>query len=124
MSENENLNQGTYVPPKNNGMAVASLVLGICSIVFCWVSFIGLVCGVLAIIFGVVAKNKIKTDPQLGGAANASAGLVTGIIGVVLWVVVVIVITLFFTAAFTAIGESGEFQEALKDLSKELDKLD
>jgi len=120
----QNVNEGANIAPKSNGLAVASLVLGICSIVFFWLSFVGLACGILAIVFGVVAKNKVKADPQVGGAGNAKAGLVTGIIGVVFWVIMVIVVAMFFTAAVSVLGESGELQDALNDLNNELNNLD
>ena len=57
MSEN-NFNQGGYVQAQSNGLAVASLVLGILSILFVWIPFIGLVSWILApigLVLGLVA---------------------------------------------------------------------
>ena len=62
---------------KSNGMAVASLVCGILSlvsIVFGMFAWVGLILGVLAIIFGAIA-NKARKD------GKATAGLVMGIVG-------------------------------------------
>ena len=61
-----------------HGMAVASLVLGIIGIVL-----IGFVFGILAIIFGSIAKKQ----GYKGG--RATAGLTLGIIALVLWAVVI-----------------------------------
>lgn len=118
MSENANLDGAGA--PQGNGMATASLILGICSIVLFWLSFIGIVCGVLAIIFAVVAKNKIKANPNTTGAGSAKAGLITGIIGIAIWLVMVIVVAVFLTSAVgvfeEAIQNSNDLQDALNEL--------
>ncbi|MGH3927911.1 MAG: DUF4190 domain-containing protein, partial [Pseudonocardiaceae bacterium] len=56
-----------------NGLAVASLVLGII-----WIYWIG---SVLALIFGYVARSQIRERGE-GGAGLATAGIVLGWIGV------------------------------------------
>ncbi len=62
-----------------HGQAVASLILGICSL-FCF----GFIAGVLAIIFGAMAKSKGNTEPK------ATAGIVLGVIGIIAWIVIVV----------------------------------
>lgn len=64
-------------------MAIAALILGICSLVFCWVPILGFGCGIAATILGAIGKNK---NPDKRGMAIA--GLVMGIIGVVLGVII------------------------------------
>ncbi len=65
--------------------SIASLVLGICSILFSWfIALVGVVCGILAIIFAV-KQRKIK----ITGMANA--GLITGIVGLIISVIVWII---------------------------------
>ncbi len=61
-----------------NVMHIASLVLGIISIVTSFFWYIALPTGILAIIFG--AKSARKTGSKIG-----KAGLITGIIGVALF---------------------------------------
>ena len=101
---------------KKNGMATASLVLGILSIVLFFTSWIAIILGVLAIIFGVVAKNKIKADPELAHTAGAAkGGLIMGIIGVVI-AIVVIVIAIMAVKAMAEGFNSGEFQDAMREL--------
>jgi hypothetical protein len=72
---------GGYPPPQaqqTNGLAIASLVIGIIGILSCVVPPIGLV----ALILGVLGLNKAK---QLNGSGKGLAigGIVTGIVGMV-----------------------------------------
>ena len=64
-----------------NGLAIASLVLGIL-----WLFWLGSLVG---LILGVVALKQIKSRNQ-GGRGIAIAGVVLGIVGLVLFVVVLI----------------------------------
>ncbi|MBP5581312.1 MAG: DUF4190 domain-containing protein [Ruminococcus sp.] len=63
---------------KTSGFAIASLVLGIISIVICCTTYIGGIVGILAIIFGAVAIKKT------GKSGLAVAGLVCGVVGAIL----------------------------------------
>src|SRR5437764_12154983 len=72
---------------RTEGLAVASLVLGIAGFVVC-----PLICSVLAIIFGVQAKGKIRQDPSLQGEGMAQAGFILGIIGLAVGAILLIVI--------------------------------
>lgn len=80
---------------ETNGMGVASLVLGIISIVlnFFGYSWIGLILGIVGIVLGVNAKKK---NPS----GIASAGLVVSIIGTVLC-------ALIFVACVACVGIIG-----------------
>ena len=71
---------------KSNGFAIASLVLGIVSIVFCFIPgliLVGLITGIIGVVFGVLAKKKNPTG-------MATAGLVCSIIGLILSSLVII----------------------------------
>lgn len=63
-----------------NGMAIASLVLGIVSFFCC-----GLPCSVVGLILGIISK---KRKPENNG--KATAGIVLSIIALVLWAIIVI----------------------------------
>lgn len=65
------------------GLSIASMVLGIVSVVLCCLWYVSLPCAILAIIFGVIGK---KRD----GRGMAIAGLVLGIIAVALYVLAVV----------------------------------
>jgi hypothetical protein len=64
-----------------NGMAIASMVLGIL-----WLYWVG---SILALVFGYVALNKIKQSRQ-GGKGMAIAGVVLGWVGVGLLVLTIL----------------------------------
>ena len=60
-------------PQRTNGMAIASMVLGIL-----WLYWIG---SILALVFGYIAKNQIRERGEAGDGM-ATAGIVLGWIGV------------------------------------------
>ncbi|MFI9836942.1 DUF4190 domain-containing protein [Nonomuraea sp. NPDC051941] len=66
-------------PRSTNGMAVASLVLGIIGLIFCGVTSIP------GVILGHIALNRIKKTGE-EGSGMAVGGLVTSYITVVIWV--------------------------------------
>ena len=83
---------------QNAAGSVASLVLGICSIVFSC-GIVGLILGIIGLAQSKKAKAAIAEDPNLGGAGLAKGGKITSIIGIVLgavaifyWVVVVCIL--------------------------------
>ncbi len=83
-----------------NGMAVASLVLGIVGVASMCVYGFGLIPGILAIIFGHMSRAQIRRG--LGsGDGLAHAGMIMGYISVLL-VVVLIVIAIGFAIVFSA----------------------
>ena len=75
--------------PKTSSMAVASMVCGIVGILV-----FGIILGSLAIIFGVIAMNRINEKPlEWEGRGMAKAGIICGVIGIVLnivWLAIVI----------------------------------
>lgn len=102
--ENEN---NTNAPVEKKGMSIASLVLGIISLVlFCYI-YVSIPCAILAIIFGVLGKKK-------GGAGMAKAGLVLGIIALAIAV-------LCWVLAIAGVAALGGFAN---DLSNELNSID
>lgn len=75
-------NFGAPMARATNGMAIASMVLGIV-----WIYWIG---SVLAIIFGFIARSQIRQRNENGGGM-ATAGIVLGFIGVGIFILLVIV---------------------------------
>ncbi|WP_152402741.1 DUF4190 domain-containing protein [Paenibacillus cellulositrophicus] len=77
-------------PPKTNGKAIASMVLGILSVM---ILYIGFILGILAIIFAALSFKELKRGYEQG-KGMAIAGLVCGIIGVLLWGLILLFVVL------------------------------
>lgn len=91
-------NNGYQEPPQTNGLAIASLVCGIISIVISWCWGIGFIPGILAIIFGLISKPKTGMNAgKLPGIAIA--GIICGIAGIIFSVI-------FFAMELSAFNEA------------------
>ena len=66
-------------------MAIASLILGIVAIITWWIpftfGFLGILCGLLAVILGILGKRRLQEEGRSSGMAIG--GLVLGVIGLV-----------------------------------------
>lgn len=81
--------QAAVAAAPKSGKAIASMVLGIVALVslFCaWLLFQvpALILGILAIVFGHLAKQEIAENPELEGEGQAKAGFVMGIVATAL----------------------------------------
>lgn len=95
---NEETNQNTQYtapqppvqPPKRNGLAIASLVLGIFSLVFsCCCGILSCPCGIAGLILGVLALRE-KSDGKemaIAGIIMSSIAVFLGILSIMLFVV-------------------------------------
>lgn len=95
-------------------MAVAALVLGIVSIVFCFIpglNFIAPILGIIGIILAVVSKKQLKESNEPTGMATG--GLITSIIGTVLGSI------LYLACAACATGTGVMMKEMDKELKKQ-----
>ena len=87
-----------------NGKAVASLVMGICSLLV-WLlfltndfdafSFLSIPLGIISIVMGAVAKKEIQRTTPGGSTALATAGIVCSIISLALDVVFFVLVLIF-----------------------------
>lgn len=77
------------------GYAIASLILGIFA--FVPFGFIPVVPGILAVIFGRIARRNIRETGK-EGTGLAKAGEILGWVNIGLWIVFAIVIVLFFAS--------------------------
>lgn len=100
---------GGPVPGRYNGMAIASLVLGIVGIFF---NGLYLVPSILAIIFGILGRSQIRRDPSQRGMGMATAGLVLGIVFLVLYLLVIILML----AAWRQVASELDWTEILEVL--------
>jgi hypothetical protein len=85
---------GSQSTPKTNGLAIASLVLGIAQIFACIVG------AILALVFGYISRRQIdESGGTQGGRGMAIAGIFLGWIGIGLAIVYVIVIVIVVIAS-------------------------
>ncbi len=64
--------------PKTMGFSVVSFTLSILSVVFCWVSYLGAILGVGAVVFSFVSRKTMRYFDKMG-----ISGLILGIFGIV-----------------------------------------
>ena len=97
---------GYGYPPaqtSTNGLAIASMVLGIV-----WIYWIG---SILAIVFGHVALRQIKRNPWQTGRGMAIAGLVLGYLGLAIVTVLVVAVVVAAGSAPAEVGGVDQFGE-------------
>lgn len=80
---------------RSNGFAVASLVLGIVGLVLTITVVLGLICDVLAVVFGALGRTRARDGAENGSLATA--GMILGLVGLGLLLALVIV---FRTSGF------------------------
>jgi len=80
-------------PEKYDGYSIASMILGIASIVFCFYFIIGLASGIVGLVFAIKQR---KENPN----KMATAGLITSIIGIVLAVLIGLFMLSFLSVFF------------------------
>lgn len=70
-----------YAAPRTDGLAIASLIVGILSLV-CFFVCLGILAGPAAAIMGFISRQRIATSGgSLSGGTMALAGLILGVIG-------------------------------------------
>jgi hypothetical protein len=74
---------GYAQPGTGHGKAIAALVLGILSIVFCWASFFDAIFVILGLIFSLIALSEARAR-RVGGRGLALAGLICTVVGALL----------------------------------------
>jgi hypothetical protein len=91
-----------YAPARTNGLAVASLVLGILGWALCGIG------SILAIVLGVVGRNQIRASGgQEAGDGMAKAGIILGCVGLVLIVAYIIVAVIVAASNGSSTGSLG-----------------
>lgn len=78
--------QQSYPAQPNNGLAVASLVLGVVGLVFAFIPIVGVIawpCVILGIIFGGIGMSKANETPG-SPKGMAVAGLTCSLVGLVI----------------------------------------
>jgi len=99
---------GYAASPPNEGLAVASMVIGIVAFVLSCGYGVGLLGSPVALVMGRVSMKRIdQSGGQLGGRGMAQAGFILGIIGTVLLVLGLIALTVIII-----VGLNGGFDDS------------
>ena len=81
-----------YVKSKKQGLAIASLILGLCSITVGWCCSLGLLTAPVGIALGIVSLVQIKNNPnENGGKPLSITGIATGSAYLLFWVLIVLI---------------------------------
>jgi len=102
---------------KTNKLAIASLVLGIISIVFVPTIVVSIVCGILAIVFGVKGKNNVN-DTDQSNKGLGIGGIITGAVGIFGSVLMSLVIICGLTLPFLS-SRAERFKTNFEKVMKE-----
>jgi hypothetical protein len=110
------------MPPKpKNGMGTAALVFGILALLTCWwLPVVGGILAILAIIFGVVGRGRVKRLEATNGGV-ATTGLVLGVLSLIVNIVLSVAI-FFLGVAFLNFGGGNsiqQFQDCLANASNQ-----
>ncbi len=99
----------------SKGICVASMVLGIASIVFSFaggfLTWLGLAAAVVGLVLSIMGKKKARAAGEPTGMATA--GLVTSIIALALWVVMLIVGMYLVSQLSSAVGDMVDMVDML-----------
>ena len=82
--------QPTASASGSNGLATASMVLGIVSIVLFWAFGLSLLIGGLAVVLGAFGMSKSNSTPNRTGRGQAIAGMITGGLGAAAGILMII----------------------------------
>lgn len=98
------------VTTKKNGLAIASLVVGIVSLipVISLGNIFGLLEGIIAVILGFIGASQIKKLSQ-GGKGIAVAGIILGFVGIVGFVLVILVLAPLMGDVFPRINSAMQY---------------
>lgn len=111
------VNQFASTRTQTQGKAIASMVLGICSLVTCFAyGVLGMPCAILAVVYAKKARLAVQSGAApVSSLGMATAGKVCGWIGVVLnglmlcFLVFYVIIVIGILGAGLAGGASGQF---------------
>ena len=81
-----------YSQQKKQGLAIASLILGLCSITVGWCCSLGLLTAPVGIVLGIVSLVQIKNKPnENGGKPLSITGIATGSAYLLFWMLIVLI---------------------------------
>lgn len=95
-------------PVKPKGLALTALILGVLSLIFCWVPVAGAVGGLIALILGIIALRKGQSK------GLSITGIITGAIALVIGAIVTIGFFLALSLGLSAVEECSNGAEMVE----------
>ncbi|HVE96652.1 MAG TPA: DUF4190 domain-containing protein [Pseudonocardiaceae bacterium] len=89
MSTSGDLGYGAPMRRARNGFGIAALILGLLALLLSWTIVGGIVLGLLALIFGLLGRARVKRGEATNGGLSV-AGIVLGIIGLLIAIGIVV----------------------------------
>ena len=89
-------------PVQPKGLALAALIVGIASLVLCWLPIVGIIGGAVAVVLGIIALKKAQSKGM------SLTGIITGAVAIVVSVIVLIVTIFIIGAAVNATNSAAE----------------
>ena len=72
-------------PRKSSGMAIAGLIMGIFTLIFCWVPFVSWILGLLGLIFSIIGIAKKNCGAKGAAITGLSLTILGAILGIALY---------------------------------------
>jgi hypothetical protein len=109
-----------------DGVAVAALIVGILALLVSWIPVLGAIGGIVALVLGLVARNRIKKSGA-GGNGMAVTGIVTGAVSIAINIAIIAFFVIaggdFFSEVSTyveCVEETGDQAECQRQLEEGL----
>jgi uncharacterized paraquat-inducible protein A len=106
---------------RSNGLAVAGLILGILSLIFCWVPVLVWVLGLFGLIFSIAGIAKKNASGKGMGIAGLVMSIIAGIIGFFTFAILSVGVTTYLDRAKEASASLEAVQSAEDDLDFDFD---
>ena len=77
--------------PKNSGKAIAGMVLGIISLLICYIPYFGIIPSIVGLILSILGRKDVTNKPQeYKGNGMAMAGLICSILALITSLIITI----------------------------------
>lgn len=94
--------QGVPQPTQTKGLAISALIVGIASLVFCWIPVIGILGGIAAVVLGIIAIKKAQSKGM------SITGIITGALAILSATAILIFTVMFITAVSDTVSEQSD----------------
>ena len=113
--------ESDYRQPGGSGLAIASMVLGLVSVVIFCIWYVALPCAIIAVVLGFIARAKANRGEASGGGM-AMAGIVLGFVAIGIAVLVIILAIIGISILASNPEFQQEIQEGMEEWQQEMER--